>query len=177
MVYAKTEDAYDSAWRPLSNTCKDTFPRKVDYLYNIWLFPHKKKFVKCYKDKIRQYGNVVTSQVEGGHTVVKSKLGISTGDLLTVVTNIDSLLRNQHQEYIIALGEAKNNTPMILKGTNTTIYRDLTPYVTPFALLRIHEQYRYFADKSQSLPPFTQQFNTTMGLPCVHRIEVSLIFL
>ena len=106
---------------------------------------------------------MVTSRVEGGHTVLKSKLGISTGDLLTVVTNIDSLLRNQHQEYI------KNNTPMILKGPNTMIYRDLTPYVTPFALLKIHEQ----SDKSQPLSPYTHQFTSTMGLPCAHRIEVS----
>ena len=177
VIYAKTENAYYSVWRLLSDTYKNIFSKKVDYLYNTWLVSHKQKFVKCYTDKIRHYGNVVTSRVEGGHTVLKSKLGISTGDLLTVVINIDSLLRNQHQEYIIALGEAKNNTLMILKGANTTIYRDLTPYVTPFALLRIYEQYRRLADKSQPLPPCTQQFSTTMGLPCVHRIEVSLIFL
>lgn len=100
---------------------------------------HRQKFVKCYTDLVTHYGNVVTSQVEGGHTVLKSKLGISTGDLLTVVTNIDSLLRNQHQEFVIALGEAENNTPMILKGANTMIYRDLTPYITPYALLRVQE--------------------------------------
>lgn len=92
---------------------------------------------------------MVTSQVERGHTVLKSKLGVSTGDLLTVMTNIDSLLWNQHQEYSIALGEAKNNTPMVLKGGNTIIYRDLTPYITPFALFKIHTQYRRLSDKSQ----------------------------
>lgn len=108
---------------------------------------------------------------------MKSKLGISTGDLHTVVTNIDSLLRNQHQEYIITFGEVKNNTPMILKGANTTIYRDLTPYITPFVLSRIYEQYRRLADKSQPLLPCTQQFSTTMGLLCIHRIKISLIFL
>ena len=95
---------------------KSTFPRKVDYLQTTWLTPHRQKFVKCYTDLVTHYGNVVTSRVEGGHTVLKFKLGISTGDLLTVVTNIDSLLRNQHQEFVIALGEAKNNTPTILKG-------------------------------------------------------------
>ena len=99
---------------------------------------------------------MVTSRVEGGHTVLKSKLGVSTGDLLTVMTNIDSLLQNQHQDYIIALGEARNNTLMVLKRANTIIYRDLTPYITPFALLKIHTQYRRFADKSQPLPPCTQ---------------------
>lgn len=114
--------------------------------------------------------------MEGGHTVLKSQLGVSTGDLLTVVTNIDSLLRNQHQEYIIALGEAKNNTPMVLKGGNTVIYQDLTPYITPIALLKIHTQYRRLADKSQPLPPCTHSFTNTTGLPCAHKIEVTTIF-
>lgn len=172
VVYAKTQEAYDSAWKELSERYKGSFPKKVDYLQNTWLTPHKERFVKCYTDKIRHYGNVVTSRVEGGHTVLKSKLGISTGDLLSVVTSIDSLLQNQHQEYIIALGEAKNNTLMILKGANTSVYRDLTPYITPFALLRIHEQYLRLSDKSQPLPLCTGKFTKTMGLPCVHRIEV-----
>lgn len=82
---------------------------------------------------------MITSQIESGHTVFKSKLGIWTGDLFTVVTNIDFLLWNQYQEYIIALGKARNNISMILKGANITIYQDLTSYVTPFALVRIHE--------------------------------------
>lgn len=89
--------------------------------------------------------------LEGGYTVLKSKLGIFIGDRLTVVINIDFLLRNQHQEYIIALGEARNNTPIVLKGANTMIYRDLTLYITPFALPRIHKQYRHLTNKSQPL--------------------------
>lgn len=40
VVYAKTEKAYDSAWTYLSNTYKDIFSNKVDYLQNTWLIPH-----------------------------------------------------------------------------------------------------------------------------------------
>lgn len=86
------QEGYDLTWKKLSDKYKDPFLRKVNYLQNTWLTPHKERFVKCYKDNIRHYGNVMTSRVEGGHTVLKSKLGISTGDLLSVVTNIDSLL-------------------------------------------------------------------------------------
>lgn len=109
------------------------------------------------------------------HTILKSKLGVFIGELFTVVTNIDFLLWNQHQNYIIALGEAKNNTPIVLNGGNTIIYRDLTPYITLFALFKIHTQYRRLVDKSQPLPLCTQKFTSTMGLPCVHRIEISII--
>lgn len=115
-VYAKSEEASDSAETCLSNTYKDAFSTKVDYLQNTWLIPHRQRVVKCYTNSIQHYGNVVTSRVKGGRTGLKSKVGVSTGDLLTVVTHIDSLLQNQHQEYIIALGEARNNTPMVFEG-------------------------------------------------------------
>lgn len=121
-VYAKFEVEYTSAWTYLSDTYKSTFSRKVHYLQTTWLTPHRQKFVKCYTNLVTYYGNDVTSRVEGGHTVLKSKIGISTGDLLTIVTNINSLFRNQYQQFVIALGEAKNNTPMILKSANTMIY-------------------------------------------------------
>ena len=61
VVYAKTEEAYTSAWTHLSNTYKNSYSTKVNYLYNTSLAPHCTKFVKCYTDSIRHYGNVVTS--------------------------------------------------------------------------------------------------------------------
>lgn len=60
--------------------------------------------------------------MESRHTILKSKLGIFTGDILLVVTNIDFVLQNQHQEYIIVLGKVKNNILIILKEVNTSIY-------------------------------------------------------
>lgn len=65
---------------------------------------------------------------------------------------------------------------MVLKGGNTIIYRDLTPYITPFASLKLYTQFRRRTDKSQPLPPCTRQFTSTMSLQCVHRIEVRLLF-
>ena len=55
------------------------------------------------------------------------------------------------------------------------IYRDLTSYITPFALLRIYEQYHRLADKSQSFLLCIYQFTTTIRLLYIHRIEVSFI--
>lgn len=62
---------------------------------------------------IGHYGNIITSCIEGKHSVLESKLGISTGDLLSVVTSIDFLLQNQYQEYMIGLGKVKNNILII----------------------------------------------------------------
>lgn len=63
---------------------------------------------------------------------------------------------------------------MVLKGGNIVFYQDFTPYITPFALLRIHTQQRQLANKSQSLPLYTHSFTNTMGLPYAHKIEVIL---
>lgn len=66
--------------------------------------------------------------------------------------------------------------PIVLKGGNTVIYQDLIPYITTFALLKIHTQYRCGANKSKSLSACTHSFTNTMELPCAHKIEVSIIF-
>ena len=63
------------------------------------------------------------------------------------MTKIDFLIKNQHQEYIIVFKKAKNNMPMILEGANITIYRDLTPYITLFTLLKIYQQYYRLVNK------------------------------
>ena len=119
---------------------------------------------------------MVAFRVKSRHILLKSKLEILTSKLLTIVTNIDSLLRNQYQEYIMVLRKARNNTLIILKETNITIYQDLTSYIIPFALFRIYEEYCHLANKSQLLLLCTQQFTTIMELLCVHKIEISLIF-
>ena len=118
---------------------------------------------------------MITLRVERGHIVLKSKLGVSISDLLTIMTNIDSFLWNQHQQYIITLGKIRNNTPIILKKANTIIYRDLSLYITFFALLKIHTQYHCLANKSQSLPPYHQQFTSIIGLPYIYQIKISII--
>lgn len=89
-------------------------------------------------NSIWYYKNVITLQVEEEYIILKFKLGVSTGDLLYVMINIDFLLWNQHQKYSIVLGKTKNNTSIVLKRGNTIIYQDLTPYITLFALFKIH---------------------------------------
>lgn len=96
------------------------------------------KFVQYYIDSIRYYENIVTSLVERGHIVLKSILGVWICDFLTIVTNIDFILQNQHPEYIIALGKTINNMLMIFKRGNIVVYQDLIPYITPFVLFKIH---------------------------------------
>lgn len=59
IVYAKTQNEYNFTQRLLSNTQKNTFFKKVDYLFNIWLLSLRQKFVKYYTNKISYYKNIV----------------------------------------------------------------------------------------------------------------------
>lgn len=63
------------------------------------------------------------------HLVYKSKIGIFISDLIIIMININFLLQNQHQKFIIALDKAENNTFMAFKEGNTMIYQDFTSYL------------------------------------------------
>lgn len=170
VVYSKTEEEYDINWDALNDAYSTEHPMEVQYLIDTWLGPYKRKFVKVYVDKILHFNNTVTSRVEGGHAVLKHQLGFSTGDLKKVVDNIDLLIKNQHQEYVIKLNEAKIRFPTRLRKP---FYSDVRAHITPFALLKIHDQYERFMNQNTRLPPCTGTFRATMGLPCAHEIEVS----
>ncbi len=51
------------------------------------------------------------------------------------------------------------------------IYRDLTAWVTPFALKAVNEQFRRLKSEPTAIVPCTGTFTTTIGLPCAHKIQ------
>lgn len=65
---------------------------------------------------------------------------------------------------------------MVVKGGNIVIYQDFILYITLFVLLKIYTQYRCLANKLQPLSPCTHSFTNIIGLPYIHKIEVSIIF-
>ena len=87
-----------------------------------------------------------------------------------MVDNIDLLLKNQHQEYVIKLDEAKMCFPTRLRRP---LYSDVRAYITPFAFLKVHSQYERILDQTTPLSLCTGAFRATMGLPCAHEIQES----
>lgn len=104
---------------------------------------YRQKFIKCYINLVIYYRNIIISHIKDDHIVLISKLRISTGNLLSIITNIDSLFQDYYQKFVIALRKAKNNTLIILISANIMIYWDLTFYIILYALLRVDEQYNY----------------------------------
>ena len=138
VIYADDLEKLDAAWDALNDSYGDEHPEQVTYLERTWLCPYKQKFIKYYTNQVLHFGNVITSRVERSHSTLKRQLGFSTGDLKTVVDNIDLLLKNQLQEYQIGIDEAKSRVPYHLR---IPIFQDVIASISPFALRQILKQY------------------------------------
>ena len=168
IMYAKTEAEYEDQWIDLQQIYGVTHEQATSYLKLDLLLNYKKKFVRCWTDRKLHFGNHATSRGEGSNATLKRELGSSVGDLKSVVDNLELMLMNQCHDYIGAIQMAQTRLPFRLPAP---ILRDLIAYVTPYALHRIIEQYDLITITEGPLPPCTNVFTGTMGLPCAHRIQ------
>ena len=120
---------------------------------------------------ITYFETITTSRGEGGHAVLKRQLGLSSGDLKTVMDGINLLLINELHNYLIRLDEAKMRLPTDIRKP---IFQKISPYVTPYALRKIMPQYERLVGQSTAIPACTGTFSLTMGLSCSHKIQERL---
>lgn len=110
MIYAVSEQEYERLWIEFNE--KYNLPHgDCLYLFETYARDYRRRFIKCYTDKVLHFGTTVISRGEGGHAVLKRHLGASTGDLKLVVDGISLLLTNQQHNYLIAYEEAKIRYP------------------------------------------------------------------
>lgn len=80
IIYAKTEEEFNSQWEALQEAYNTTTPFAVTYLAER-LIPRKRKFVAYWVDKYLYFGNRATSRGENNNGRIKRQLGTSTGKL------------------------------------------------------------------------------------------------
>ena len=173
VLYAPTEQELDLQWQLLQDKYNDKDPAICEYLDNE-VMPKRRKWCRAWTNSLMHFDNTATSRSEGQNHGLKDQLGSSTGDLRKIVQNSDELCDRQRGNYQILIGEAKQRTP---HNFRKSLYRDLTAFVTPFALREIDDHYKRLLDaqdKNTTLPPCTGVFKRTMGLPCAHVIEERL---
>jgi hypothetical protein len=68
----------------------------VDYVDETWLI-YNKQIVSAWVDQHPHFGNTKTG-VEGAHSMLKTYLQLSTGDVRSVYQKITLLLDNQHRD-------------------------------------------------------------------------------
>ena len=117
--------------------------------------------------------NVVTSRVEGIHSLLKSHLKRSTLDLFEAWTAIKQALLNHLAELKSNQAKQQIRTPIELSGT---LYSMVRGWISHEALRKVEEQRRLLLKPdSRPLPACTGSFAGSHGLPCVHKLERLLL--
>lgn len=169
MISSSTEEVYQKNWEDLQETYKQ-FPILLSYIQNTWLEPWKKLLVRAWVDQLPHFENRASSQVEGGHSTLKSYLQVSTGDLKMVYDRITLLLNNRFSEFYAAI---ENNKIRIPHTARDPFYALLLGWVSSFALGQLWYQ-RQRINTSDPLLPCTGTFWELMGMPCAHDIQDQL---
>jgi len=86
-----------------------------------------------------------------------------------VNVKLDKFLIGQYHNYEQKFEEAKARLPQELRGLS--IFRDLTAFVTPFALKAVNAQFKRLKCEPTAIVRCTGTFTRTMGLPCAHKIQ------
>lgn len=81
---------------------------------------------------------------------------------------MDLLLLDQRHNYVQKLEEAKTRLPFELR---LPIFRDLTAFVTPYALRQVYQQYKRLTAEPTVIVACTGTFTRTTGLICAHGIQ------
>jgi hypothetical protein len=110
----------------------------------------------------------MTSRSEDEHAVLKRQLESSSGDLKTMIDEINLLLNNQHHEHLIAFEEARTRFPNELRKL---IFRHLAAFVSSYVLRKINDQYALLINQSTTLSACTDVFIITLRLSCAHKIQ------
>jgi len=78
-VYATTSEILEERYNALHHDYPDANWGIFDYLEE-HLWPRRRKWAKCFTDKVLHFGNTSSSRGEGAHHQVKQELGFSTGE-------------------------------------------------------------------------------------------------
>jgi len=82
---------------------------------------------------------------------------------------LDKFLIDQYHNYEQKFEEAKTCLSQELRGLS--IFRDLTAFVTPFALKAINAQFKRLKYEPTAIVRCIDIFTRTMGLSCAHKIQ------
>jgi hypothetical protein len=145
---------------------------EVGYIKTTWLDPYKEKLVKAWVDQYPHFGNVVTSRVEGIHALLKGYLKRSTLDLFEAWRAIKHALLNQIGELKANQATQQIRFPIELSGS---LYSGVRGWVSHEALRKVDEQRKLLTRRDPPMSPICSgSFSRSMGLPCVHTLEVLL---
>ncbi len=114
---------------------------------------------------------IIISRDEDAHAVLKRQLESSFEDLKTMINDINLLLMNEYQNYLLKLKEQKTRYSLNLRKK---IYQQLFAHITHYALRKISHQYDLLTERSTALNACTNVFIIITELLCSHKIQSRL---
>ena len=167
LIYSTTEKAYNTRLSEFAKRYQAS--PSLRYVKETWLI-HKEKFIVAWTQQYLHLGNSATSRVEGSHAFLKKHIGASTGDMLIVFERISQALQAQHTtlEYDFARDQIERLVVPLHQ-----FYTNIVTRASRYSIRLISEQVTKArrATEIAPLPPCTNTFTRTMGLPCAHRIS------
>ncbi len=79
----------------------------MKYLYNTYIRDYRRRFVKCYTNKVLHFDTTMTSRGEKAHAVLKKQLETSIENLKTMMNDINLMLINEQHNHATDLADAR----------------------------------------------------------------------
>ncbi|RKK50684.1 hypothetical protein BFJ69_g18025, partial [Fusarium oxysporum] len=168
IIQSADQVTFDQRVQQLEQRYLPAYANEIGYLHATWLNPHKEKLVKAWVDQHLHFGTVVTSRVEGIHSLLKSYLNTSTLDLFEAWGAITRAVTNQVHQLQSNQAQQQLRQPIELR---IALYSAVQGWVSFEALRKVEEQRKRLLDIKPPLPRCTGIFMRTLGLPCAHLLQ------
>ena len=166
IIRSADEETFDQCVQQMERKYLPQYVNEVGYIKATWLDLYKEKLVKAWVDHSTHFGNVVTSRVEGIHSLLKSHLKRSTLGLFEAWRAMKQALLNQIAELRYNQAKQQLKTPIELSGS---LYTAIRGWISHEALRKVEEQRKRLL--AGDLPDCTGSFTRSQGLPCAHTLK------
>ncbi|GAU37897.1 hypothetical protein TSUD_163340 [Trifolium subterraneum] len=162
LINSHDEVEYVRRLQHFEEVCAD-YPIFLEYVKNIWLIPHKEKFVLAWTDRVMHLGNTTTNRVRSIRGTWKSLMQDRNGDMCECWDAMHNMFVLQHTAIQTSFGRS---ITMVQHNHNIPLYEKLRGIVSRKALNRIVLEY----DRVNSIGVDNSicgcKVRTIHGLPC-----------
>ena len=173
VVLAFTEEEMLQKWREFVEYYKEeVFKELISYIEKMWLATSTaRRFLRCFTNHYRHFGQCATSRGEGIHRHIKSHIKSSTGDLYLAFQGIEQTMEHLHTQNSHKIAAECVQVPYHLK---IPLFYDVLNRVSQYALnkvVAIFQAHLPPGDGKEEIKKCTGTTSIIYGLPCIHIIK------